>query len=169
VTNFSHVILRNDAGKPGGVIVRRDNRTGVLSMRPLLVAAALAGTLWAMGGIAHAAPPAPGSEDYDQLTPYADWLKTQQVPGDSIDCCNLSDCRVVAYRAAGDQYEALIASNDDRGFIKFEGGPDRYVTVPDNAIKRGTANPTGRAIACWTRSGTNPDGVLYCFFLPELS
>lgn len=113
-----------------------------------------------------AAPPPPGSEDYEQLMPYASWISARAANNGGL-CCSISDCRVVPFRTQGSQFEAFIAHHDLRGFVKFPGGPDRWIAVPTDVIKH-ESNPTGRAIACWSAYRTEEDGY-YCFFLPDLT
>ena len=114
----------------------------------------------------YASPPLKGSEDYDQLMPYSEWI-AGRVSNKGGLCCSISDCRVVSWRTKGSAYEAFIATRDDRGFTKFPGAPDAWVTVPTDVIKR-DINPTGRAIACWSANHPSDFGY-YCFFLPDLS
>ena len=112
---------------------------------------------------ANAAPPAPGSEDYEQLMPYARWIETQPTNIGGL-CCSLSDCRTVKYRIERDHYEAFIALTDDRGFTKFEGAPNGWRAVPEKVVKH-VANPSGAAIACWAK-WKDTDNGFYCFFPP---
>ena len=112
-----------------------------------------------------AAPPSPGSEDYDQLMPYSGWISARSTNKGGL-CCSVSDCRVVQWRMQGASYEAFISNSDDRGFTKFAGAPNRWIGVPDSVIKR-ESNPTGQAIACWS-SCKHDDAGYYCFFLPDM-
>ena len=117
-----------------------------------------------------AAPPPVDSEDYEALSPFADWLKDQYtVMEPTVKCCDLSDCRMVAMKVKDGHYEALITEKDDRGLPKFESGVNRWVIVPNEVIKR-EQNPTGFPIACWTMKHykATKDGYFYCFFLPNL-
>lgn len=111
-------------------------------------------------------PPVKGSEDYDQLLPYANWISTRAANRGGL-CCSVSDCRVVNWRADGGSYEAFISTRDDRGFTKFPNAPDAWVSVPSDVIKR-EINPTGRAIACWA-AYRHEDAGYYCFFPPDLT
>ena len=120
--------------------------------------------VWACA--AHAAPPELGSEDYENLMPYSEWIAGRTAPGGGL-CCSVSDCRVVPWRATGNGYEAMISNHDARGFVKFADAPDRYLTVPNEVIKR-EGNPTGFAIACWS-AYRGKDNGFYCFFLPDLT
>lgn len=121
---------------------------------PILVAAA-----------AYAGPPMAGSEDYDGLMPFAGWIATQATNKGGL-CCSVSDCRIVKYRTHDAVYEAFVANADERGFTKFPGAPNKWVSVPAAVIKR-NINPTGQAIACWSQFKVE-DGGFYCFFLPEM-
>ncbi len=131
---------------------------------PIIVTSAIA--VFGSYRVAEAAPPPLGSEDYEQLLPYAAWISKQAANNGGL-CCSIADCRVVNWRMKGDAYEAFIAKTDDRGFSKFPEGPDAWVAVPTDVIKR-EVNPTGRAIACWSAHRIN-DGGYYCFFLPNLT
>jgi len=113
-----------------------------------------------------AAEPPAGSEDYDQLMPYADWISGRTGKYGGL-CCSISDCRVVKWRTEGDKYQAYVAKLDDRGFVKFPDAPDAWLTVPTDVIKREN-NPTGVAIACWS-AFRNKDSGFYCFFLPNMT
>jgi len=113
-----------------------------------------------------AAQPPEGSEDYEQLMPYADWISGRTGKYGGL-CCSVSDCRVVKWRMDGASYQAYVAKLDDRGFVKFPEAPDAWVTVPPDVIKREN-NPTGVAIACWS-AFRNKDAGFYCFFLPNLT
>ena len=134
-------------------------------MARLLPAVALACVFGAASASpAAAAAPPPGSEDYDALMPYASWIGARSTNFGGL-CCSVSDCRVVKWRW-GDRLEAYIPTTDDRGFTKFPGAPNQWLAVPDGVIKR-EDNPTGQAIACWSRAKRDDSGF-YCFFLPEL-
>jgi hypothetical protein len=115
---------------------------------------------------AFASPPLAGSEDYDQLMPFAEWMTGRAANNGGL-CCSISDCRVVGWRVKGVGYEAYIAKRDGRGFVKFPGAPDAWLPVPTDVIKR-EVNPTGRAIACWSADYPSESGF-YCFFLPDLT
>lgn len=128
--------------------------------------AAVLAALLALAGPAWASPPLPGSEDYDQLMPYAGWISTQASNHGGL-CCSITDCRVVRFRTRGNAYEAFIPQTDDRGFTKFPDAPNAWVRVPSDVIKRET-NPTGEAIACWSAHRMDDRGY-YCFFLPDLT
>ena len=72
------------------------------------------------------------------------WFRSLLVPGTSISCCSVTDCRATEYRIEADHYEALI------------GGTWRV--VPSDKILQRTDNPTGHAVVCWT-----PQRGILCF------
>ena len=96
-----------------------------------LGAATLVVALLAAGATRAAAPP-------DADPALAPWFRSLNAPDTGLSCCALSDCRPVDYRVRSDVYEA---------FIDGEWRP-----VPPEKILRRSDNPTGRAIACWTRT-----------------
>jgi hypothetical protein len=114
---------------------------------------------------AWAAAPPPGSEDYDLLMPYSSWISARSTNFGGL-CCSVSDCRVVKWRTSEASYEAFVSVTDDRGFVKFPGAPNKWLPVPDDVIKR-ESNPTGQAVACWSRAKPDDSGF-YCFFPPEM-
>ncbi len=83
---------------------------------------------------ARAAPPA------DLIAPdpeIAAWYKSLRQPGTALPCCSVADCRTVAYRrTASGGYEALVEGT--------------WHTVPQTMVMRHTANPVGKAVACYT-------------------
>jgi hypothetical protein len=72
------------------------------------------------------------------------WFRSLLVPGTSISCCSVTDCRATEYRIEADHYEALI-------------GGSWQVVPPDKILQR-TDNPTGHAVVCWT-----PQRGILCF------
>ena len=72
------------------------------------------------------------------------WFRSLLVPGTSISCCSVTDCRPTEYRIEADHYEALIGGN--------------WIVVPADRILQRTDNPTGRAVVCWT-----PQRGILCF------
>ena len=72
------------------------------------------------------------------------WFRSLLVPGTSISCCSVTDCRATEYRIEADHYEALI-------------GGTWHVVPPDKILQR-TDNPTGHAVVCWT-----PQRGILCF------
>ena len=74
----------------------------------------------------------------------APWFRSLLVPGTSISCCSVTDCRPTEYRIEADHYEALIGGN--------------WIVVPPDRILQRTDNPTGHAVVCWT-----PQRGILCF------
>ena len=72
------------------------------------------------------------------------WFRSLLVPGTSISCCSVTDCRPTEYRIEADHYEALIGGN--------------WIVVPPDRILQRTDNPTGHAVVCWT-----PQRGILCF------
>jgi len=99
----------------------------VILGRRLLRAIAL---LW----LVHPALAAPPSDADPALAP---WFNSLRQPWTNALCCSMADCRPVESRLADGHYEALIEGEWKR--------------VPDHLILNRSDNPTGRAIACWTR------------------
>ena len=102
-------------------------------MTRLLLTAALL-----LSAAADAAPPA------DADPALAPWFRSLLIPGTSISCCSVTDCRATEYRIAADHYEALIG--------------ERWLVVPADKILQRTDNPTGHAVVCWT-----PQRGILCF------
>ena len=78
------------------------------------------------------------------------WFKSLKQPKTGHLCCSVSDCRVLDFWIRDGHYE-----------VEIDGW--RYV-VPSDAIIHGIANPTGRAVACYTFSEFRPPptpGVFY--------
>jgi hypothetical protein len=98
---------------------------------------------------AHAAPPAVGSEDWEVMAPYAEWVRTQNAP-DGHWCCDISDGRPVEARIYKGHWQIYITEE------KFPRSPVGWANVPDDAVLR-NANPMGVAIA-WVLGGR-----IFCF------
>lgn len=112
---------------------------------PMVLAASLA---WP----ANAAPPAPGTEDYDILKPHGEWIRTLRANG--MLCCDWSDTRPVKVRTVGDRWQIWLRPD------QIIGAPvEQWLDVPDDAIIRGD-NPVGMAIASWW------GGRVRCFVPP---
>jgi len=105
----------------------------VHAMTRLLLAVALV-----LPAAADAAPPA------DADPTLAPWFRSLLIPGTSISCCSVTDCRATEYRIEADHYEALIG--------------ERWLVVPSDKILQRTDNPTGHAVVCWT-----PQRGILCF------
>lgn len=110
-------------------------------MRALLLALALS-------LLAHAAPPAPGTEDYEIMAPFADWIRGLQHEG--IVCCTMADGRPVQARTRGDGWQVRWRPG------QLEGAPTEWIDVPASVVLR-VPNPTGMPIAFWL------GGALRCF------
>ena len=87
---------------------------------------------------AHAAPPPEGSEDWQLLMPYKEWVISQH---DTLGrwCCDIGDGRPVEARISDDHWEVHVTPKH------FPDEPDRWLVVPDEQIIR-NANPTGTPI-----------------------
>jgi hypothetical protein len=83
------------------------------------------------------------------------WYEQLRQPGSGMLCCSISDCRTRNYRQQDDRYE-----------VEIDGG---WFGVPANTVLRDTANPTQKAVVCYTRK---PDRAgtpeILCFIPPEL-
>ena len=104
--------------------------------------------------VAHAAPPPVGSDDWNVMAPYAEWI-TKQHDTRGRWCCDIGDGRPVEARIVDDHWEAHVTPQH------FPGEDDRWVPIPDEKIVR--ANPTGTAILWLWESRVQcfapPDGV----------
>ncbi len=67
----------------------------------------------------------------------APWFNSLRQPWTNALCCSQADCRPVNSRLNGEHYEALIEGE--------------WRQVPDHLILNRSDNPTGRAVACWTK------------------
>ena len=92
----------------------------------------------------------------------APWFKSLTVPGtQNGSCCDVSDCRPVAWRIVGDHYEALL----NHETFPIDLGPDDpplWVEVPNKFVLKGKENPTGRAVLCYLHR-------VFCFVLPDMT
>lgn len=115
-----------------------------------LALAVCAGLSWPLAG--HAAPPAPGTEDYDILLPFGDWIRSLRA--NDRFCCDWSDTRPVKSRTVGDRYQVWLRKD------QIIGAPvEQWLDVPEDAIIRGH-NPVGMAIASYYQ------GRVQCFVPP---
>ena len=90
-------------------------------------------------------PTTAGAQPPDNADPaLGPWFRSLLVPGTSISCCSVTDCRATEYRIEADHYEALIGGN--------------WIIVPPDKILQRTDNPTGHAVVCWT-----PQRGILCF------
>jgi hypothetical protein len=104
---------------------------------------------------ARAAPPPVGSDDWNVMMPYKEWVTSQH---DSLGrwCCDIGDGRPVEARIADDHWEVHVTPKH------FPDEVDHWMAVPDEKITR-NANPTGTPIL-WMYQGrvqcfAPPDGV----------
>ena len=115
----------------------------------LLAALLLAPTL------AHAAPPPVGSDDWNVMAPYAEWIQKQYLP-DGRWCCSIADGRPVDAEirqdSTGSHWWAHVTPQH------FPGEEDHWVKVPDDKVHTG-ANPTGFPILWYNTVAKQP----YCF------
>jgi hypothetical protein len=126
-----------------GIYLRSSQK--VPAMRNALLAAVAALTI----GAAHAAPPAVGSEDYEIMHPFAEWVMHQNAPTGQW-CCDISDGRPVEARTVGEHWQVYVTAE------KFPGSTPGWHDVPDVAVLH-NPNPTGVPIA-WVIHDH-----LYCF------
>ncbi len=129
-------------------------KTARLLHRALASAAALAAAAWLVVP-AHAAPPPVGSDDWNVMMPYKEWVTSQH---DTLGrwCCDIGDGRPVEARIADDHWEVHVTPKH------FPDEVDHWMPVPDEKITR-NANPTGTPIL-WMYQGrvqcfAPPDGV----------
>lgn len=97
-----------------------------------------------LAGPARAAPPPVGSDDWNVMHPYADWVTTQHDEAGRW-CCNIADGRPVDAETRGNAWWAHITPEH------FPGERDRWAEVPDNKVLH-QANPTGSPIL-WLYQG----------------
>jgi hypothetical protein len=100
-----------------------------------------------------AAPPPVGSEDWNVMAPYKDWVTTQH-DAKGRWCCDIGDGRPVEARIDGDHWEVHVTP------MHFPDEQDRWLPVPDEKITR-AANPTGTPIL-WMYQGR-----VQCFAPPD--
>lgn len=122
------------------------------ALRPVAALAGLAALL-AAGLPAHAAPPPVGSDDWNIMAPYKEWV-TSQHDGLGRWCCDIGDGRPVEARIDGDHWEVHVTKTH------FPDEPDRWLAVPDEKVTR-NANPTGTPIL-WLYQGR-----VQCFAPPD--
>jgi hypothetical protein len=70
------------------------------------------------------------------------WFTALKVPGTSLSCCSIADCRFTSVVVNGDHFEVTI-----------EG---QRLVVPDARIIRGISGPDGRAVVCYTYAEFRP-------------
>lgn len=91
--------------------------------------------------LASQAPAAPPENADPALAP---WFQSLQRPDTGGSCCSIADCRAVDYRVSRESYEVMLEGEWRR--------------VPPEKILQRIANPTGRAVVCWT-----PQLGILCF------
>jgi len=97
--------------------------------------------------LAKAAPPE-GSEA-GAYRGYENWFKSLTSPLTGKDCCDLADCRFVAYRHTPAGYTVLING--------------QWLPVPDRLVIRHRENPTGRGVACYRQDSVLVPSSIFCF------
>lgn len=115
--------------------------------------------------VAIAIPDAKGAppEGVDLSSPMSQWYESLKVPSGSLKgngCCSVADCRPVQYRMAGSRYEAFVDRStfpDEEGEPMHGAAPNAWLPVPEEAVIRPLANPTGSAVLCWYA------GTIRCF------
>jgi hypothetical protein len=103
-------------------------------MQPILKLRSVGAGLIALTCIVSPAGAAPPPDADPALAP---WFNSLRQPWTNALCCSMADCRPVESRLNAGHYEALIEGE--------------WRSVPDQLILNRSDNPTGRAIACWTR------------------
>ncbi len=102
---------------------------------------------------AHAAPPPVGSDDWQIMHPYAEWVTTQH-DRRGYWCCDIGDGRPVEARIVDDHWEVHITKTH------FPDEPEHWLIVPEGKITAG-GNPTGTPIV-WLLHGN-----VQCFAPPD--
>ncbi len=108
---------------------------------------------FALAAAAHAAPPPVGSDDWQIMHPYAEWVTTQH-DRRGYWCCDIGDGRPVEARIVDDHWEVHITK------AHFPDEPEHWLTVPEGKITAG-GNPTGTPIV-WLLHGN-----VQCFAPPD--
>ena len=84
-------------------------------------------------------------------SPLRDWYKSLKSP-QGVPCCDISDCKPVEARTAGNDWEVAISG--------------RWVRVPPEKVLKAKENPTGQAVACYIEH--EAEAYFYCVVLPPL-
>lgn len=124
-------------------------------LREVAIIGALAAGLFALavaGSYAFGAPPPKGSEDWEILSPHAEWIRSVATLDGSI-CCTIADGRPVDARSRGATWQVKWRPG------QLEGAPTDWIDVPEDVVIR-VPNPTGFPIAFWLQ------GKLRCFVPP---
>ena len=125
----------------------------VFSRAYVASAALAAATVIALSAPVQAAPPPVGSDDWNVMEPYAQWVRAQHDQR-GYWCCDISDGRPVDARINGDHWEVHVTP------AHFPGEPDHWLPVPQSKLIR-AGNPTGTPIV-WLLHG-----VVQCFAPPD--
>lgn len=107
---------------------------------------------------ANASPPPVGSEDYEIMKDFSEWVQAQTTP-EGYGCCDIADGRPVDARITKDgQWEAFIS------VAKFGyTAPDAWRIVPAQLYKNPVKNPIGLPILYWY------NGEIRCFIPPNVT
>lgn len=144
-------------------MMKISNRAALRSLGPLgrrgLMAGIAVGLLAPARALANAPPV--GSEDYEILAPFAEWIRTQD-DAQGHWCCDISDGRIVqarTVRTGQDDAEGKPALRWQVLFLHPEtlpayGRPEGWQDVEDSALVRDkqgrpVVNPTGIDVAWW--------------------
>jgi hypothetical protein len=117
-------------------------------MRTQTICRAIVGGAILCSGVPACAEPPEGAD-----MSLAPWFKSLRQPRTNQSCCDMSDCRRVQYRTAGDHFQAFIGSE----FPRWSNAPFAWVDVPNENVLHRRDNPTGEGIACWFQ------GQVLCF------
>ncbi len=141
--------------------MNRRQRLRASFLRGAMLAVLTTSALVVGAAIAHGAAPPEGSEDYEIMHPFADWIRTRYGANGSW-CCSVADGRPVKVRYRDGHTEAF-ATKEKFGPM----APDDWVVIPDDAfvVDRVTGqreeNPTGVAIL-WINPYL-PSFKVWCF------
>ena len=118
--------------------------------------------LTTFSSLAYSAPPPVGSEDWEIMSDYTDWIRDQHTSG-GAPCCDLSDGRPLfddEWKKTEDGYEVFVSKRHWPDAA--ENG--RWVKVPKSVIIPG-GSPVGLPILWWIPADMHPyaNGVVLCF------
>ena len=116
---------------------------------------------------AYAAPPPVGSEDWEIMQDFGDWIRTQSTT-DGMWCCDAGDGRPVESRLVNDGWQVRFRAGqfDDHAPVGV------WIDVPDAKVLRDPAtgrpvvNPLGVAIVWWFADDDRRHGAIRCFAQP---
>lgn len=123
---------------------------------------ALVGLLTVGLATAMAHPPFVGSEDWEMLSPYSDWIQEQD-NAKGWRCCDIADARIVDVRQNAGHWEVKFRYPEDLPAP----APQGWQVVPDDAIVRDgngkpVPSPVGLTLAWWY------GGSVRCFTIPNV-